>query len=179
MVRKEIGTELVSKSGDWEGFLAEFQDESDRATAILGGVFLDEHLRQLIANALAGEKGVVDELLNGPLQNFASRIKLAYCLRLISSSEYADIQLIRDIRNSFAHRLHGLSFENAGIKKQCKQFKTTSNVLAILNPNPKGIPPRFRYIATVYMLSQRIAVQRMSAEATKKEHIARQVGKEK
>jgi len=105
MTKKEVGTELISKSGDWKGFLAEFQDESDRATAILGGVFLDEHLRQLIANALAGEKGIVDELLNGPLQSFANRIKLAYCLKLINASEYADIQLIRDIRNSFAHRL--------------------------------------------------------------------------
>jgi len=65
--------------------------------------------------------------------------------------------------------LHGLSFENAGIKKLCKQFKTTNNMLAIIIP--KGSSPRFSYIANVYMLSQRLAMYRMSAEAAKKEHI--------
>ena len=36
------------KGGEWPGFLGEFHSASDRVAAILGGAFLDEHLRVLL-----------------------------------------------------------------------------------------------------------------------------------
>ena len=37
------------KAWDWGELLSELKQGNDRATAILGGVFLDEQLRELLA----------------------------------------------------------------------------------------------------------------------------------
>ena len=38
----------VIKHTDFQGFLTEFQKESDRAAAVLGAAYLDESLRQIM-----------------------------------------------------------------------------------------------------------------------------------
>ena len=67
------------KFKDWDGFLAEFQSDSHRGAAILGGSFLDRHLRELIAAFLIDDEKEVtlllgsDKLLDRPLSEFGAR----------------------------------------------------------------------------------------------------------
>lgn len=106
-------------------FLSEFQKETDRGAALVGAALLDDRLKQIIVSFLIEGKissGLLDDA-NAPLHSFSSRIKMAFCLGLISKEEYGNLEVIRKVRNEFAHRLHGLSFSNEEIIKLCRKLK--------------------------------------------------------
>lgn len=133
----------VNDSKLWEGFDEEFEKESDRAAVIIGAAFLDEYLRQLIASFLIDEENEVNELLGSekhlmrPLGSFSARIRTAYCLGLISKHEYHDFKIIRDIRNRFAHEMHGLSSANQAIWQDCNRLIYPNKVMAeVLETDP-------------------------------------------
>jgi len=141
--------EELAKLKDVAGFLKEFlREESDRAVAILGAVFLDGHLTQLVASFLVDDSTIVDKLLEGPLGTFASRISAAYCMGLITEHEHHDLQIIRAIRNKFAHELHGLSFSNTWVQDRCAALR-----LAKKAPPVPGVPDeRNLFSATIVEL---------------------------
>ena len=103
---------------NWKEFFEEFQNETPRAAAIISGAFLDSLLRDLLASFMINERKTVDELLgteknsDTPLGSFGARITTAYCLGLISKIELNDLRQIKNIRNRFAHKLHGYSFDD-------------------------------------------------------------------
>ncbi|MFC1508628.1 MltR family transcriptional regulator [Candidatus Omnitrophota bacterium] len=113
----------------WNDFFEEFQKETPRAAVILSSAFLDSLLRDLICSFMIDNSKKVDELLGSeknpytPLSTFSSRIKTAYCLGLISKNEYDDLNIIRKIRNKFAHVMHGYTFEEREIISWCTRFK--------------------------------------------------------
>jgi DNA-binding MltR family transcriptional regulator len=120
--------ETTLRSQDLEGFFEEFQRESDRATAILGAALLDEKLLQLLTAFLVDDDQQVQLLLDveQPLGSFGARIRMAYCLGLITRELFDTLTTIKSIRNAFAHQLHGLSFESPGIAKECTKLEATS-----------------------------------------------------
>jgi DNA-binding MltR family transcriptional regulator len=93
------------KKEQWQEWMEEFQAESDRACAVLGAAFLDEQLRSLLESFFVDDQRKVKELFyqSGPLASFSSRTSLAYVLGFLSPSEVHDLDLIRKIRNDFAH----------------------------------------------------------------------------
>src|SRR5690606_9400320 len=105
-------------------FLKEFQEESDRGGALVGAALLDARLEHLLlAHLLPGKVG--KELVSGrnaPLGTFSVRIKMSYALGLITSTERHDLNLIREIRNEFAHAEHGITFENSRIVGLCSSL---------------------------------------------------------
>ena len=125
---KNITESKIDASNDWRGFAEELKKESPRAAVILGASFLDIKLRELIASFLIDNR-VVDSLLGGidggeaPLSTFSSRTKLAYCLGLLTKDEYDDLNMIRKIRNEFAHKLHNLSFDDQKVVEWCNSLK--------------------------------------------------------
>jgi len=135
-------------------FLEEFQEESDRAAAVLGAAYLDECLSQLIASFLVDDPTKVDRLLQGPLAplgHFESRISASYCMGLISKNEHHDLQIIRGIRNEFAHELHGLSFSNARVRDKCSALQIPKKVMQLMGS--RGARPAFTY-ATAHLSLQ-------------------------
>ena len=130
--------EKPAKHKDIEGFLKEFlREESDRSVAILGAVFLDEYLKELIASFLVDDSKKVHDLLEGslaPLGTFGSRIGAAYCMGLISQDAYHDLHIVREIRNKFAHELHGLSFSDTWVKNRCAELWLANKKKAPLVP---------------------------------------------
>jgi hypothetical protein len=96
---------------------------AERHHAIVAGVDLEEALGDLLAECLIEQKQT-RKLIGGTLRNFATRINFAYCLGLISDDEYDDLHNMREIRNLFAHRKEGLSFEDDEIKGVCDKLKT-------------------------------------------------------
>jgi len=106
---------------------SEFETESDRAAAILAAAYLDHLLGDLIAASMVVEPKEVEDLLyqkgNGPLGTFSSKISTAYCLDLLSKDERGDLNLIRKIRNEFAHRLAGISFQTQEVTNRCREMK--------------------------------------------------------
>ena len=109
----------------------ELSRESDRAAALLAAGYLDHLLGELLAVNMVVAQSQVEELLykngNGPLGTFSARIDLAYCLGLTSDDEYRDLNLVRKIRNDFAHRLTGLIFCNAKYRKSMPRVERVSS----------------------------------------------------
>jgi len=109
---------------DFNRFLDEFQAESDRAAAVLGPAYLDDLLNELLLGSWVDASAPAKDLLkkNQPLGSFGPRISLAYAVGLIGHTERRDLDLIRDLRNAFAHKLHGLSFRDKDITQKCSTF---------------------------------------------------------
>lgn len=96
---------------------------AERHHVIVSGVELEEALGELLENFLVDQKQSL-HLLRGPLNNFATRINLAYSLGLISQDEYSDLHTMREIRNRFAHGKQGRSFTDKDIKEFCDKLIT-------------------------------------------------------
>lgn len=114
---------------EWQKFAEELNQETPRAAVIISGAMLDELLRDLLASFMIDDKSKVDELLGSeknamaPLSSFGARIQLAYTLGLISKFIYDDLILIKKIRNSFAHKKHGYSFDADKVVSLCNSLK--------------------------------------------------------
>ncbi len=148
---------------NWNEFFEEFQKETPRAAVIVSGAFLDSLLRDLLSSYMVDDRKVVNELLGTehysetPLGSFGARIKTAYCLGLISKLEYNDLQLIKNIRNRFAHKLHGYSFDDKEIIKWCDHIQTpkifNDTFLSILDNH------RDMYVFTISILSAQLVLK--------------------
>jgi hypothetical protein len=112
-IRKASEDHLFELLGDIEArpeeFLQMFEsllDESDRAISIVSYAYLDSRLRDLFEGALNKEiTGGVESLLGPlrPLGTGSARIQVAAALFWISASTYKDFDILRKIRNEFAH----------------------------------------------------------------------------
>lgn len=152
---KNMSQEKTDESND---FLKEFLNESDRGAALLGAAMLDTLLQQLLANYLIEDGKVVEEIFGGamaPLHGFSAKTKMAYYLGLISRDECGNIDLIRGIRNKFAHKIHGLSFEDQGIKEACRKLKFDKSANDFFELNT----PRHVFVLAVATLLSNLATR--------------------
>lgn len=113
---------------DFPEFAKAFRGESDRAAAVLGSAYLDVQLEQLFKQRLAAS--FPEDLLGprGALGSFGARIDVAFALAWISSTTRNDLNVIRKIRNDFAHAPnHALSFETPSVCALTANLKTPTN----------------------------------------------------
>jgi hypothetical protein len=132
----------------WDKFLIEeFSKESDRAAVILTAALFDASLESILRNYLLPISNNNDELFDGsnaPLSNFSAKIHIAYRLGLISLKFSRDLNLVRKIRNEFAHNVHNCSFGQASVVDRVSQLSISSR---IIEKNPKmreGFPQNIR-----------------------------------
>jgi DNA-binding MltR family transcriptional regulator len=52
----------------------------------------------------------------GPISSFAAKSDIAYAFRILSDADYADLQIIRKVRNEFAHAQDTIGFEKPQIE---------------------------------------------------------------
>jgi hypothetical protein len=106
----------------------ELDKETDRTLVILAASYLEYLLRRLVVRALKLEAiptPAMSFLFEGPnagLASFFSRIEMAKRLSLVSEDESRDLNLIRKIRNDFAHNFIGVSFATAGVANRCQEL---------------------------------------------------------
>ncbi len=105
-------------------FRSILSNETDRGCALFASSYLDKALSDLLYCSLAIDRNIESELFEGysPLASFSSRIKMAYYLGKISKIEKRDLDLIRKIRNEFAHTTTNISFDTQYIENQCKEL---------------------------------------------------------
>ena len=143
----------IMETIDADGFLSEFQRESDRSAAILAAAFLDEALGRILKKSMIANKKLTDKLLGpvGPLGSFGSRILICYLLGRISDEEYRDLEVVRKIRNDFAHKMHGMSFETEGIKGRCSNLILANKVTTFKQFEKAGARERFNFSIVLLM----------------------------
>jgi hypothetical protein len=99
-----------------ETFFKELQGESDRACALVIGAAISEVLRELLESYFGKlEEGDTNHLFHdpgAPLGGFGSRTDIAFALGLINPVERAVANVIRGIRNQFAHTLAQIDFSH-------------------------------------------------------------------
>lgn len=92
--------------------------ETDRSTSVLIGALVDDLLLWALKRELVGLNKSLNESLfgsNGPLSTLRNRINLLLALGWISPKTTENIDLIRKIRNEFAHRSTCRTFDDQKI----------------------------------------------------------------
>lgn len=100
-------------------------DESDRGCVLLSVSYLEDALGKYVLSYLKGNKTFKKKMLNYNLSNFSSRINFAYSIGLINEKLMNDLNIIRNIRNEFAHSFEPIDFNSEKIDKLVKglQYK--------------------------------------------------------
>jgi mannitol operon repressor len=144
-----LGEEARERAEDLKAFAAfvrEFQEETDRGAALVGAALVNNRLEQLLRSHFLNDR-IADKLIgnsgSAPLGAFSAQIDMCYALGLITKIEYDECDIIRRVRNKFAHQLHGLSFEDQQISDWC------GNLKAMTYPSKTA---RERFINTVITL---------------------------
>ena len=120
----------VDRYFDYNKALFEFSqlfnetDTNERSVAILGGTFLEMTLEHILYSFFPDNEAEVDKLFhfNQPLGNFSNKIHMAFCLGLIEKTVKEDLNLVRKIRNKFAHDLF-VNFNDDQIESWCRGLK--------------------------------------------------------
>lgn len=142
---------LLTTAEDLAKFVDELRRESDRGLPLVATALIDQLLRDSL-RAIFCENGSPSKLLDGsnaPLGTFSSRIDACFALGLIDQFEYGEINLLRKVRNEFAHARHGINFETSKIQGLCSSLKSDLPLGADYPIND----PRFRFTnATVVIV---------------------------
>jgi hypothetical protein len=94
--------------------LDEMQNESDRSAAILLGAELDDTLGQILEKHLLPPRDKKDRGAIG--KTFYVRIELTSRLGLVHPLFHRELHLIKDVRNEFAHKKLGITFDNMKVQ---------------------------------------------------------------
>lgn len=101
--------------------LAPLHEESDRGCALVAAAFIDEALGQLLRHRFEKnpEAATAAQWLlrpDGPLGSFWSRAHLCLALGLIDPPVLKELDILRRIRNRFAHQYGPSSFNDNAIR---------------------------------------------------------------
>jgi DNA-binding MltR family transcriptional regulator len=107
------------------------QGASDRALGIIAASVVEIHLTKLIKDAFIMETTIKDKQTvrgqmfhsSGPLGAFSNKIRLAYLMGLISPGFFKDLEIMKEIRNRFAHYTEIGSFDHEEISSRCANFR--------------------------------------------------------
>jgi DNA-binding MltR family transcriptional regulator len=93
-------------------------------SALVFTAFLDDYLQKLLLMKMPTLSNTkARRIFEGPLESFGAKIEVAYAFELIDDDIYQDPQVIREIRNEFAHSITAVSFTSPEILKLVRKFK--------------------------------------------------------
>lgn len=156
---------------------AELYGENDRAAAILLTAMVERSLRKVIMGNLRSDLSEADEKevfgFNGPLGSFSAAIKMSHAMGLIGTVTRDDLDLIRFLRNSFAHSRVPLSFKTSEVIAVCEKLQMVdipgaTIPVAYFDKIPKSEletigttkHPRTRFVVACYAIAYRMLLSR-------------------
>lgn len=109
--------------GGMAHLLEGFSQESPRGIVLTLGGFLEQQLRELLKGYMMDVPSASSLLEGGmaPLGSFGAMINACFAMGLVNADEFSDLNLIRRIRNKFAHEFDA-SFERQDIRDLCGNF---------------------------------------------------------
>ncbi len=140
---------------------------SDRATVIMFAAFVENHLERLLSSKMRDLNSDDRQRLFGPdrspLGDFGAKIIMAYALKSIGPITKNDLDLVRLLRNGFAHSRMSFTFETPEVRAVCEQFKliTQFNIVVPADYKRSGHPtdpthPKVRFVCACHDLSYRL-----------------------
>jgi DNA-binding MltR family transcriptional regulator len=101
----------------------EFYGESGRAVILLSATLADLALEVALKRLFRNHNSTHDLFDHeSPLGSFSSRIKIAFALNLFDKKTNHDLELIRRLRNGFAHDRRHLTFATPQVADMCKHL---------------------------------------------------------
>ena len=103
-------------------FIAETNAEkNDRGAAILLATNVENALQIALLRMFKTRKDQARGLFgsNSPLGTFANKIQMAYALDIFGDETKANLDIIRTVRNAFAHAKIPIKFETPQVKNAC------------------------------------------------------------
>jgi Mannitol repressor len=100
--------------------IKDFGSQTDRGVAIIAVSILEQMLEIVLTQRmmpLTAKRYARMFGRMGPLSSFSAKIELALALGVISENLYYQIDALRDVRNTFAHRIGALTFEHPDVQK--------------------------------------------------------------
>jgi hypothetical protein len=159
-----------------------YASTSSRATVVMFGSFVETSLERLLASVMRENLNSRDRKqlfeYEGAVGTFSSKIVMAYALKLIGRISRADLDIIRFLRNEFAHSRIPFDFDTPEVRAVCDKIK-------IVDLPPSTIPhgyirrgqiggfeaitdlanPKTRFITACHSLSYRILVKKGGFQA--------------
>ncbi len=154
MGRREL-QDLPHLTADVARLVNDLEKETDRGAALLAAAFLDDVLDVMLRAAFVDDGEAVNKIMGAgrPLESFGARAHLAYCIGILGVDVYADINLIREIRNDFAHR-HPTNFEYPPIQAKCQKLRCVSVMLT-----DEACTPRERFVVDVVLIANHLIIE--------------------
>ena len=136
---------------DFGAFLEDFNKETERGAALAATAFLDEILQRTLAAFLLSTETASDLLVgfNAPLGTLSARIAAAHAMGLISEIERRECDLVRKIRNEFAHKVK-MSFDDDRVKGLCSALTYSAKPYGDVTVSTRG---RFTTAAVALILN--------------------------
>jgi len=80
---------------------------SDRAAVIVASAFLEDHLTRVLQARMHENEKISREMFraSGPLGNFGTKIDLGFMIGVYGEKVRRELQIVKEIRNEFAHKL--------------------------------------------------------------------------
>jgi len=120
-------------------FLDVLNGESPRGGVLVAASFIEGLLYRILDSFMLDGKAKLQVLdgFNAPAGTFSAKIALAVALGLISERERRECELVRKIRNKFAHNVHP-TFDDEVIKALCNELTFRAMPYDGVDVNAKG-----------------------------------------
>ena len=152
---------------DLPAMAKEFYGKSTRAVVILQATMVEGTLANAIESVLHSDLSKTKLFdFEGPLGTFSAKIAIAYALGIFGPKTRHDLDLIRLLRNGFAHCSRPMSFSTTEVAAVCKYLQVPSiNGIGITpqgflktkrNFNPNLQDPKTRYISACYSIARHL-----------------------
>jgi Mannitol repressor len=138
--------ELVTKES--------IHSESDRAMALMNSSLVESALQVFIRNNLVPMGAEERESLferDGPLSSFSKLIRVSFAFGVIDEEMKRNFNIVRELRNAFAHSRTFVTFETPAIANACAQLSPWFTHFED-TPHDKD-HPRTKYLGTSTRLS--------------------------
>ncbi|MEX2615075.1 MAG: MltR family transcriptional regulator [Alphaproteobacteria bacterium] len=169
--RKEA-SELEFDMSDSIPVFRKLVSETDTGIAIIASAYIDECLKNLfmlyVRHSSKKSQNSLFEF-NGPLGTFSSRIHTASAFDFISEKTYLRLNIIRKIRNDFAHRPFDLSFNKEEIKQRINEIDVNhksllTNIRKIKDAQKITKPPSKLTMKEEFLIRSILTLSNMSSE---------------
>ena len=100
--------------------LRQMSEYDDRSVAIVGGAFAEFGLTELIEHSIESKNQHILE------KTFGNKIIYAWKSELLSYREYMNLLYIKEVRNTFAHQLKIVRFDDIRVREKSKEHTLSS-----------------------------------------------------
>ena len=110
----------------FKAFNSSLSEESDRARVIIVACWIEEFLKVRLMNDFSKGNAKARKALfsnNGPFATFSAKINAVFCAGWIDNDVHHDIQVIRNLRNSFAHNYNSVSLDEEEFRKRIESLR--------------------------------------------------------